>query len=425
MATRTAASVSRESASTELANAALSCAPLARALKLARWVGPGKALTSNDVLRPAEATQACRDLGIEFLGNRLRSALDVDELIRDWNTALVAGFLRIAGRRASAAADLPDAGSSAHRDPEAILDGWVQAATFFLDLDEDPCPGCLTVLHTLRLATGPVTMRQLAIAVREAELEAYEDGPCPGCGQVHGQPELPDFGALFGDQEEDQEVVDDHAVDTVFGMLEFDAVSVGDEAVRLTQLGVLLAESVFEGRAVPPDADAATVISAITDLPLAVARVIAAPWLSARSASGAVRELLAFAESERGRERLLAVAFAAELGQDAADEWREWAKRPGFGAYAREWLRSEGEVVTEEPADGAWIAADAFCVTVDAFAEEVPPFMLRDILAQQLGGDVSEAVEVILRSGHHRAPELVAALTGRPVLTAVNGSACR
>jgi hypothetical protein len=150
--------------SPELAGAALSCAALARARRLAEWVGAGRTLTTSGVLRPAEAAQACRDLGIELAGPRLRSALDVEELMQDWVTAAAAGFLEIGGRRAWAVPDLPDAGSSTHPELEIILNAWVQAATAVLDLGEEPCAGCLTVLHELHTADGPLTMEQLASA---------------------------------------------------------------------------------------------------------------------------------------------------------------------------------------------------------------------------------------------------------------------
>lgn len=385
-------------ASPELANAALSCAPLARALKLAIWVGQGKALTSNEVLRPAEAAQACRALGIEFAGPRLRSALDVDELMRDWDAAVIAGFLRIEGRRAWATPDLPDASSLADRYPEAILDAWVQVAAIFLDLDEDPCAGCLAVLHALHTAAGPLTIEQLASTVL-------------------------DLGDPLGDPEESSEDAAGHAPDTVFALVEFAAATLSDKAVRLTELGTFLAESVFEQRLVPPDADAATVVSAIAELPLAVAGTIARSWLNARSASGAARELLAYAESAIGVERVGAVAFATQLGPDAADAWREWAKRPGFGAYARDWLRSSGELTTEESSDEAWLAADALCIMVDSLAEELPPHLLRSVVAQRLGEDIAEVAGSVLRSGHPRAPKVLALLAGRPALAAVSGSA--
>lgn len=70
--------------SPELAGAALSCVALARGRELAEWVGTGRTLTASGVLRPAEAAQACRDLGITLKGPKPRSALDVPELMKVW-----------------------------------------------------------------------------------------------------------------------------------------------------------------------------------------------------------------------------------------------------------------------------------------------------------------------------------------------------
>ena len=408
--------------SPELIDAALSCTALTRARNLAEWVGQGKTLTASGVLRPAEAVQACRDLGIELPGPRLRSALDVEDLMQDWATAAAAGFLEMGGRHVRAAEDLPDAGASTHPDQDAILHAWVQAATIVLDLDDQPCAGCLTVLNELYSADGPLTMGQLASAVRALEPQEPEGLPCPGCGEVHGPGDLLGFGDFLGDEYEDDA---SHATDTVTGLLWFGAVDVADEAVQLTPLGTMLAASVFQGREPSPDANAATVMSAVSELPPTVARTVAQPWLGARSATDAVRELLAFAESADGGQRVAALALAGELGSDAADAWREWAKRPGLGAYARQWLRSQGEQVPEDPADEAWLAVDGLSVMLDALADTVPPFLIQAMLAQEFGEEVTEVAEQMLRSGHPRAPDIAARLTGRPALAATRGSAVR
>ena len=396
-----------------LAEAALSCAALSRARRLAAWVGAGRTLTTSGVLRPAEAAQACGDLGIEVPGPRLRSALDVEELMRDWVTAAAAGFLEIDGRRAWEAPDLPEAGSSTPAEPGVILSAWVRAATALLDLGEEPCAGCLTVLHELHAAAGPLTVEQLVSAVGAVlEPDEPEGVPCPGCGQVHSPGDLLGLDDFLGDEDEDQEDTAGHAAGTVTGLLAFGAVGVDDGAVRLTPLGTVLAASVFQGRAPSPGADAATVVSAISELPPPVARTVARPWLDARSAAGAARELLAFAGSTGGGQRVAALAFARELGPGAADAWREWAKRPGVGAYARQWLRSRGEQVPEDPADEAWLAVDALSVMLDTLAGTMPPFLLQAILAQQAGEEAAETAELMLRSGHPRAPDIVAQLTG-------------
>ena len=413
--------------SPEVTDAALSCMALTRARNLAEWVGQGKTLTASGVLRPAEAAQACRDLGIELPGPRLRSALDVEDLMRDWMTAAAAGFLEIDGRRVRAAQDLPEAGSSIHPDPDAILHAWVQAATVVLDLGEQPCAGCLTVLHELYSADGPPTVAQLANAVRGV-LESQEPEepaglPCPGCGEVHGPGDLLGLGDFLSAEDEDEDDAASHAAATVAGLLGFGAADVTDETVRLTPLGTVLTASVFQGREPSPDAGAATVMSAISELPPPVAWTVAQPWLGARSTGDAARELLAFAESADGGQRVASLAFAGELGSEATQAWREWATRPGIGAYARQWLRSQGEQVPEDPADEAWLAVDALSVMLDALADTVPPFLIQAMLAEQFGEDVTEVAGQMLRSGHPRAQDIAARLTGRPARAAMRGLA--
>jgi hypothetical protein len=408
----------------ELADAALSCPALARARALAEWVGPGRTLTASGVLRPAEAVQACQELGIEVPGPRPRSALDVDDLMRDWLAAAAAGFLQIDGRRARAAPDLLAAGSSRYPDPSTVMSAWVQAAGAVLDLDEEPCAACLTVLHEVHAVDGSLTVDQLAGAVRGVlEPERPEGVPCPSCGQVHGAEGMLGLGDLLGDEDEGEEDLADHVDGAVDGLLAFGAVVTVDGAVRLTALGSLLAAAVFDGLAPSPKADAETLVSAIGELPLPVARTVARPWLDARSTTDAARELLVFAESADSSERIAALAFAGQLGSEARGAWRQWAKRPGIGAYARQWLRSQGEDVAEDAADEAWLAVDSFSAMLDRLTDVVPPLLLQAVLAAQAGEEVAKAAEWMLGSGHPRAADVVARLTGRPSLAVAHGRA--
>ncbi len=68
----------------DLVDGAMSSPAFVRARNLAAWVGQGRTLTASGVLHPAEAVEACRALGIDLPGPRLRSALDVWELMRGW-----------------------------------------------------------------------------------------------------------------------------------------------------------------------------------------------------------------------------------------------------------------------------------------------------------------------------------------------------
>ena len=153
-------------------------------------------------------------------------------------------------------------------------------------------------------------------------------------------------------------------------------------------------------------------MSAISELPPPVAWTVAQPWLGARSAADAARELLTFAESADGSQRVASLTFAGELGSDATDAWREWAKRPGIGAYPRQWLRSWARSARGS-GDEAWLAVNALGVTLDALADTLPPFLLQATLAQQFGEEVTEVAEQMLRSGHPRAQDIAALLTGR------------
>ncbi len=412
----------------ELADAALSCEPLARARRLAGWVGQGRTLTASGVLRPADAEKAYRDLGIgsPILGPR--SALDVEDLTQDWETAIAAGFIEVDGRQAWAA-DLAVEGSQAYSDPGAILGSWVRAVTWLLDLgDEEPCPGCLVALHELRTTTGALTVEQLVIAV-EAVFESVEpeSEPCSECGQLHGESDQLDLFDLLGDEdwdgEDDGEDAAEHVADVVTDLVAFGAAEISGELVQLTPLGEFLAGEVFLELEVPPDADAATMVSVISEYPPALGPAMAQPWLSARSMAAAVSELLTFAESASGSQRMTALAFTGELGTDSLEALREWASRPGIGAYARQWLRSHGEPVRDEPADGAWLAADGLCLVVESLADTVPSAVLRDALAEQIGDELAESVELILGSGHPKAEYLAALLTGPPVLVEVSAPA--
>ncbi len=403
----------------ELAEAALSCEPLARARRLASWVGRGRTLTESGVLRPREAERASLELGIWVPFMKVRSALDIEPLMRDWRTAIAAGFLEVDGRLAWAT-DLAVEGSRAYSDPAAILEAWFDAVVLLLDLaGEDPCAGCLVALHELRVLTASVTLERLVSAVETVAGQTEpQEGPCSDCGLVHdvdGQLALFDLlddedrGGDDGDEE-----VAEHVAGAVTDLVAFGAAETAGEMVRLTPLGEFLAEEVFRELEVPRDADVATMVSAISEFPPLFRPAIAGPWLSARSIAEAVSELLTFAESASGAERMTALAFTGELGADAAGAWREWASRPGIGAYARQWLRSLGEPVPGESADGAWLAVDGLCLVVESLADTVPSAALSDALADQVGDQMAESLELILGSGHPKAEYVAALLTGSP-----------
>jgi len=269
----------------ELAEAALNCAALVRARTLAGWIGADRQLTSSGVLKPALALEACRVLGIELPSGRLRSALDVDELMQDWAVSCVAGYIIPSGGRVRATPRLADTS------PQSVLGSWLRAASADLGLPDEPCPDCLTVLHELSEADGSLDLAHLAEAARTLGDPHDQDVPCPDCGELH---DLSDLAAMAGfDVDEDPDDSLEHAESAVAGLVSYGAATVlaaapaalsglGQARVRLTPLGRMLAESIFTGCAPQVDTDAVTLLDELINVPPKIAAKMAAPWLAAR-----------------------------------------------------------------------------------------------------------------------------------------------
>jgi hypothetical protein len=397
----------------ELAEAALNCVALVRARKLAEWIGAGRQLTSSAVLKPALAIEACRVLGIELPPGRLRTALDVDELMQDWAVACLAGYIIPSGSRVRSTGRLADAS------PRNTLQCWLNAASAELGLPDDPCPGCLIVLHELSEADGPLDLARLAEEVRTLGVPD-DDVPCPDCGEVH---DLPGMAAMIGD-EEDGDLDDslEHAMSAVAGLVNYGAATAlaaapaapsasGEARVRLTQLGRMLAESIFTGCAPRADTDVAALLDELIGVPPKIAMQMAAPWLAARSPAAAVGGLLAYAESADPDRRMSAMGFAMDIGPEAAPAWREWAPRPGVGVYARRWLAEHGEEVAGHPGDQAWLTVEAFTAASTAFPPELTSLLLGAALGDTDAGELAENLALMSASGHPDAARLVESVT--------------
>lgn len=339
----------------ELAEAASSCITLVQARKLAEWIGVSRPLTPSGVLKPALAVEVCGLLGIELPPGRLRTALDLDEFMLIWDAAASAGYIVPNGTRVRTTPRLADTS------PRQTVQSWLNLMSAGLGLREEPCGGCLTVLHELSVASEPLGLAPLAEAVRSLRPSGSVDGLCPDCGEVH---DLPEPAFVIGDEDVDDS--EEHAADAVGFLVGYGAAVLlgvqetpGEVRAKLTPLGRMLAESLFTGCAPPAEADAVTFMDVICAVPLKIASAMAKPWLAARSPAEAVRDLLGYAESADPDQRVVAVTVASGLGPRAAPAWRDWADRPGFGAYARRWLAEQGEPVPADPADQAWLEADA------------------------------------------------------------------
>jgi hypothetical protein len=419
----------------EYAEAALSCRAIDRARRLAIWIGDGREVTASGVLRPAVAAQACAALGIELPSPRLRSAGDVPELMHDWEMARTAGFIEVGSKWAQTVGDLIELGPE---NAEWVLGCWLNAAMAQFGFPvEPPCPGCLTVLHELSLSDGPVSLAELSDAVRAAEggqqeldtatelglvprIDSGQGGAgmsaptpgqeCPYCGEAH-----PD------------DLPQEHAEDAVGSLAEFGAAITGPGAakggtVRLTPIGRLLADSLLGALTPAPEAGTADLIVTVGMVPPKIARQLSAPWLAARPVADAVRELLRYAEHADPDQRLKALAIAREQGPDAAPAWREWARRPGFGAYARAWLSEQDEPFVADPDDEAWLLAEGMSLAIYALPSGLAPLAIVAALQQESPEDLARALHDISESGHPDADRILAMLSGlSPAVRALGG----
>lgn len=422
--------------SVELAQAALSAEPLARALELAAWIGTGRELTGTGVLRPAAAAEACGALGIDLPPGRLRSAKDVHELQQAWEVAVAGDFVLITANRVCAARDVAallraSRGSAPlpHELAERTLLAWVRGAGVPMGLPAEPCPLCLAVLHELSIATSPAETGDLIAAVRDANTAntantappgavADADGSyvCPDCGQAHeAPPAVTGPGGPLAGAEEYADLLRadaaDHAETTVRLLVHFDAAFTGPGrtpggTVTLTPLGRTFAASVFTSLAPSADASVADVVSGVADLPPRVAAAVAAAWASARTPAEAVRDLLDYAGRAAPGLRFAALRLARDQGSAGLPAWRELAMRPGFGAYARQWLSCLGERVNEDERDEAWLLADAMTQVSADSPPGVVPFVLASAIGQMVGEDTATVLEGLRESGHPAGAEL-------------------
>jgi Plasmid pRiA4b ORF-3-like protein len=392
---------------TALARTALTAVPLSRALALAQWTGAGRELTTSGVLRPAVAVEACQMLGIGVPSGKLRSAKDVPELDQAWEVALAAELVLMTANRVSAAPGVAELVAMANRtDETAELDddlaervalAWLRGAGTALGFPADACGQCLTVLHELSEANGPTELTDLSAAVLEAAGSAPVDL----------------------DFDLDRMDLVDHAVTAVLELVDFEAVATGPGrsaggTVTLTPLGRLLAEAVFGSIAPPAAVTAEDLVTAVAWLPPNIALAAAAPWLAARSSHAAVRELLDFAAAFDGPVlRSVALEIAQLKGPDAMPVWREYARMPGFGAYARQWLAAQDESVAPDDKDEAWLLVDTIAASGGQLAPEMLPLLSGTV--QAVAGDsAAELLAGIANCGHPHAAEVTRMLSGGP-----------
>jgi hypothetical protein len=353
------------------------------------------------------AVEACRVLGIGLPSGKLRSSKDVPELDQAWAVALAADLVMVTANRASAAPGVAELVTVVNRADETteldedlaerVVLAWLRGAGTALGFPADACGQCLTVLHELSQANGPMELTELAAAVLDAD------------------------GSAGFDLDFDMDRMDlaEHAVTAVRALVDFEAVATGPGrsaggTVSLTPLGRLLAESVFGSISPPAAVTAEDLVTAVAWLPPTIALIAAGPWLAGRASHAAVRELLGFAAAFDGPVlRSVALEIARRRGADAMPVWREYARMPGFGAYARQWLAARDEPVAADDKDEAWLLVDAIVQSSGQLAPGMLPLLSGTV--QAVAGDsVAEVLAGIADCGHPHAADVTRMLSGGP-----------
>ncbi len=378
--------------------AAARVAPLLRAARdVARWVGPGRAVTKAGRLRQPDAIAAATHL--ELIPAEFEAA---------WRVAAAARMLVLAGGRAEAGPRLEVLSSPAADD---VLSAWDAALTVMLaaeDLD-----GMATALYTVG---GPVRMDALFDAyVAAAGTRRDKAGPAQPCqpGQP-GQPAGPsqDEGAALS-----------AALETLadLGVVELGAEETGaDEAgggltVTLSPLGVWGVHRRLraQGWHVPvvgggARGDAAALLGTLANCDVEDGEAEIASWLSGRTPAQAAAELIAAAS--HGSPGLRGAGFAVldRIGKDAVPAVRAALADPVLRAHAAVWLHEHGEDAELGREDRAWLLVD---LGAGLLEEADPQDVVAELLPDVPPDAQAELVAGLWRVQHPGVTDLLTALS--------------
>lgn len=383
----------------ELAAVARTSELVARAHRLAVWVGDARA-TEEGYLTAADRAAVTAELGI-----------DDTEQAHLWQLVEVLGFVEF-----DEAADTVSTGSSVEEWPSGtdaeVLEIWDAAlghvvADYLpleaeLDADTalvfDGAAGAAIVGLFLAGSTGvpldevseliaEIARGEIPPETAEKEWTAWLD--------KHGEP----AGELLSRMEE-------------LGAVEF-----VDEDVRLTPLGMYVFRNQMQAGGItvpllPPveEMTAADLVAAAEGFTPEELAAESAAWLALRSPRDAARDLLAVAADGDPADRVFATSIAT--GLDATEQWRQVLDAPALRPYAKVAL---GE--TPELTDLAWLLTDLLAAIDDPddadgiaaqFDEAVPVGQeepMFDAMWRLPHPDVSDVLEMI---GEHHPDKVVA-----------------
>ncbi len=378
--------------------AAARVAPLLRAGRdVARWIGPGRALTKAGRLRQADALAAATHL--ELIPAEFEAA---------WRVAVAARMLLLSDGRAEAGDRLDVLASGTADD---VLAAWDSALTVMLEAED--LDGMATALYTVG---APVRMDALFDAYLAAadtrRRGAHGSVPGPGGEQATDRGVLQDEGAALSVALEmlaDLGVVelgaDEPGVDEDGGALTVTLAPLGVWGVhrRLRAQGWHV--PVTGGRA---RSDATALLATLANCDVEDGEAEIASWLAGRTPRQAAAELISAAS--QGSPGLRGAGFAVldRIGEDAVAGVREALADPVLRAHAAVWLHEHGEDAELDREDRAWLLVDLGA----GLLEEADP---KDVVAELLP-DVppdaqAELVAGLWRVRHPGVTDLLTALS--------------
>ncbi|MEV2202251.1 hypothetical protein AB0E11_20035 [Streptomyces fradiae] len=454
----------------ELARAALAAPVLARAVRLARWAGPGRPAGAGGELAGAELAAAVEVLGLA--GHEDGEA----RARRAWRAALGAGLVEVRGGLPGAGAGGVVAAGEAlplvtRGGPRDVLGLWSDALEAVCAETPAPAgrggvPPAGTAGPDPRAgaagpdpragAAGPDPRAEAAfldeVLAALYRLTVSENGPG---GSGGGPVPLPALAASVivpdGMGEPTDDVLEQVSgamthLDGRFralaetGLVEYrpvDRALLADEApeepepgeldeddvarygmVRLTPLGLYglrrrLSASGVSAPAVGDLAgrDAGELLAAVGGYPPQAARAETGRWLAGRDPLDAARALLAAAkgaDSGSPLRRLHCQQALALVGDGAEPAVREVLDDPELGGLARVWLAERGAADVPPPPEPMvfWLAVDTIAAHLDADGD---PDALRD-LVEGLAGRHGGFFDQVWRVEHPSTPEVLEAV---------------
>jgi len=366
--------------------AAARVAPLLRAARdLARWVGPGRAVTKAGRLRRPDAVAAATHL--ELIPAEFEAA---------WRVAVAARMLVLADGRAAAGARLEVLSSPA---ADEVLGVWDAALTVMLEAED--LDGMATALYTVG---GPVRM--------DALFDAYVAAAGTRPDAARPAPAAQDEGAALS-------VALEALAD--LGVVELGADESGaDEAgggltVTLSPLGVWGVHRRLraQGWHVPVSGggargDAAALLATLASCDVEDGEAEIASWLGGRTPAHAAAELIAAAS--HGSPGLRGAGFAVldRIGGDAVPAVRAALGDPVLRAHAAVWLHEHGEQAELDREDRAWLLVD---LGAGLLEEADPQDVVAELLPDVPPDAQAELVAGLWRVRHPGVTDLLTALS--------------